>query len=319
MEKSKEPSILLIPENSSIELNFQSYHFDQESAVFIPSGQFIIADQASQCIAVSPKSPSHYRYLFSQVLTLGHVDADEKIRSTDSQTVLDHSSEKWKKLNPFNTTDEELDLLFDTSDWLDQNIEATIDLKNGLLSYDEIRRLSRQKLELTLYQWKNHKLINKSRQVLYETGGSIKETSYSLGFKDSSYFCRFFRNNTTLSPGEFVRTIEERPREKQILRNFKSLLSAHIHLNHSVAYYANELNLVPKSFSRIIKSCSGTSAKKHIEAELISRAKVHLEEGQSVTSIAFELGFEEVSHFSNFFKHHTGITASSFIEKSTIN
>lgn len=316
MEKSKEPAILLLPENSSIELNFQSHHFDQESAVFIPAGQFISADEANHCIEVNPKFPNHYRYLFSQVLSIGHVDADEKIKSTGSKDVLDYSSEKWKKLNPFNTTSEELEMLFDANDWLDRNLQAGVDLKSDFLSSREIQKLSREKLRISLFQWKNHKLLNQARQILYESGGSVKETSYQLGFKDTAYFCRFFRNSTSFSPGEFIRTIEEKPQENRILRNFKSLVKEHIQSEHGVAFYADQLNLTSKNLSRIIKSTTGTTAKKHIEAELISTSKLVLQEGHSISSTAFELGFEEISHFSSFFKLHAGVSPSAFLEST---
>ncbi len=317
VEKSKEASVFLIPENSSVELNFQSYHFEKESAVFIPQGQFIRAEQATDQISVNTKSPNDYRYLFSQVLTLGHVDADEKIKSTTTDDVLDYSNKKWKKINPFNTTDEELEMLFDTSDWLDQHAAAAIDLRSELLSYKEIQKLSKEKLHLSLFQWKNHKLINQARQTLYESGGSVKETTYRLGFKDASYFCRFFKKTTSLSPGEFIRMIEDKPQEKRILEGFKSLLDHYVHLEHQVSFYANQLNLSAKRFSQIIKSISGISAKKHIEEALISESKFLLKEGYSVSSIAFELGFEEINHFSNFFKTHTGQSPSEFLVKST--
>ncbi len=317
MEKSKEPSIFFIPENSSIQLNFQSYHFDQESAVFIPSDQFIEIEQSTPSIVATDQSLNEYRYLFSQILTLGHISADKKLKSANHQEVLDYSQSKWKQLNPFNTTSEELEILFDTNEWLNHNLDASLNLADEFIPYREIRRISKQKLQLTFFQWKNHKLINLARQTLYESGGSIKETTHSLGFKDPAYFCRFFRSHTSLSPGQFVKIIEEHPREKLVLNNFKSLLNEYIYTEHSVDFYACELNLMPRNLSRIIKTISGISAKSHIESELIKKAQSHLKEGHSITTITFELGFQEVSHFSSFFKKHTGKTPSSFLSKST--
>lgn len=310
--------MFLVSENSSFELNFQTYHFAQESALFIPPGQFIGVDQANQTIPLDPDSPQHYRYLFSRVLTLGHVAVDNKMKIADTQQVLDHSNAKWKRLNPFNSTNEELDLLFDTNDWLDQNVEASFDIKSELIKFNEVQKLSKKKLQLTLFQWKNHKLVNQARQLLYESGGSVKETSYELGFKDTAYFCRFFRNNTTQSPGEFIHSIEEKPRAKQVLKNFNSLIHENIQLHHDVAFYADQLNLTSKTLGHVIKSASGVSPKEHIKNTLISRAEHLLQEGQSVSTLAFELGFQEISHFSNFFKTHTGHNPSN-VAKSTIN
>ena len=318
MEKSSEPLIFIVPEKSSLELNFRSYHFAEESAVFIPSGQYVSADDTTKQFSVNAKFQSSYRYLFSQVLTLGHVQSDAKFANKCPQDLLEHSSKKWKKLNPFNTTEDELDLLFDVNDWLEENLEANLELKNGFLSLKEIQKLSKEKLQLTLFQWKNHKLVNQARQTLYDTAGSIKETSYLLGFKDPAYFCRFFKNHTTISPGEFVKGVEEKPWEDRVFSSFRSLLQNEVMFHHDVSYYANELNFTSKSLSRIIKHATGATPKEHITNELISRARKRLTEGQSVTNLAFELGFEEISHFSNFFRHYTGLNPSEF-SKSTIN
>lgn len=319
MEKSREPSIYLLPANSSIELNFQSYHFDQESAVFIPKNQYIQADTTAHRIPVSPELPNYYRYLFSRILSIGHITADEKFKSQNTNELLHYSDQKWRILNPFKTTNEELEALFDANEWLERNVDAALDIKSGLLTYHEIQRLSKEKLQITLFQWKNRKLIGQARQKLYEFGGSIKETSYALGFKDSAYFCRFFRNYTSLSPREFINTIEDKPREKKILHAFKSLLQEHIHTDHSVGFYADQLNLTPKSLSRLVKSTSGISAKQHIHNETISKAKKLLLEGATITSAAFELGFKEVSHFSTFFKAHSNQKPSELSTKSTIS
>lgn len=317
MEKSSQPLIFIIPENTSFELNFQRYHFKEESAVFIPSQQYIDIPPSTRSILVNNKESSNHRFLFSQILTLGHVDSDEKIKSTATNELLDYSSVKWKALNPFNATEEELSLLFDANEWLEKNIDAGFRFQD-FLPFKEIQRLSKKSLAISAFQWKNHKLINSARKTLYDTRGSIKESSYLLGFKDPSYFCRFFKNHTSKSPGEFIEAIESRPRAKSILKNFNGLLKQNIHIHHDVSYYATELNLTVKTLSRIIKSVSGITPKQHISSQLIAQAKKRIQEGQSVSSLTFELGFDEVSHFSSFFKSQTGIAPSLAYSKSTI-
>ncbi len=318
MEKSTQPLVFIIPENTSLELNFQQYHFKEESAVFIPSDQYVDVAPSTSTIPVNNDESLNHRFLFSQVLTLGHVDSDEKIKSTSTKEILDYSSNKWRALNPFNTTEEELNLLFDANDWLEQHIEANFQFQD-FRHFNKLQSLSKRSIELSAFQWKNHKLINKARKTLYDTGGSIKESAYLLGFKDPAYFCRFFRNHTSKSPGEFIETIEKKPRDKRIQNSFNDLLKQNVRAHHDVSYYAEKLNLTVKTLSRIIKRASGITPKQHISNELITQAKHQIKEGHSITSLTFELGFEEVSHFSNFFKSQTGIAPSHGYSKSTIN
>jgi len=51
-------------------------------------------------------------------------------------------------------------------------------------------------------------LVLESKVLLYQTGLSIKEISMDLGFKDVSYFGRFFKINTGYSPSGFKKRID---------------------------------------------------------------------------------------------------------------
>jgi len=51
-------------------------------------------------------------------------------------------------------------------------------------------------------------LVLESKVLLYQTDLSIKEISMDLGFKDVSYFGRFFKINTGYSPSEFKKRID---------------------------------------------------------------------------------------------------------------
>lgn len=51
-------------------------------------------------------------------------------------------------------------------------------------------------------------LVLESKVLLYQTDFSIKEISMYLGFKDVSYFGRFFKINTGYSPSEFKKRID---------------------------------------------------------------------------------------------------------------
>ncbi len=47
------------------------------------------------------------------------------------------------------------------------------------------------------------KKITEAKRLLYFTDLSVKEIAFRLGFEDSSYFSRIFKQKTSLSPTEF--------------------------------------------------------------------------------------------------------------------
>lgn len=50
------------------------------------------------------------------------------------------------------------------------------------------------------------KKITEAKRLLYFTDLSVKEIAFRLGFEDSSYFSRIFKQKTNLSPSEFKST-----------------------------------------------------------------------------------------------------------------
>ena len=81
----------------------------------------------------------------------------------------------------------------------------------------------------------------------------------------------------------------------------------------SVQYLSNELNLSPGYLSDMLRSISGLSAQQHIHEVLLEKAKEKLlSTEQSVSEIAYELGFEHPQSFSKFFKSKTLQSLLSF-------
>ncbi|MEM9981742.1 MAG: helix-turn-helix transcriptional regulator, partial [Bacteroidota bacterium] len=52
----------------------------------------------------------------------------------------------------------------------------------------------------------HNRLIQEIKGELIQTELTINELSYQLGFNDVSYFCRFFKKNTGVSPQVFRET-----------------------------------------------------------------------------------------------------------------
>ncbi|TDW47292.1 AraC-like DNA-binding protein [Flavobacterium sp. 270] len=101
---------------------------------------------------------------------------------------------------------------------------------------------------------------------------------------------------------------------------FKELIYEHIKTQHLVSYYASLLNVSPNHLNKSVKSETGKPATKWIEETILLEAKYLLfQTTLSVSEIAMQVGHEDVSYFSRFFKKHEGITPVQYrklIDKS---
>ncbi len=80
-----------------------------------------------------------------------------------------------------------------------------------------------------------------------------------------------------------------------------------------VAFFSYKLNLSSKYLSDMLKTLTGKTTKEHIQFQLLEKAK-HLLLGSdnSISEIAYQLGFEYPQYFSRFFKEKTGATPKAF-------
>ncbi|MBT1706595.1 AraC family transcriptional regulator [Fulvivirgaceae bacterium PWU5] len=110
-------------------------------------------------------------------------------------------------------------------------------------------------------------------------------------------------------------------RSSQIVKAFKGLLEKHYrdladgktHTLFQAQDYARSLNLHPNYLSNVIKSKTGRSVSAWISDKTIAEAKSLLRNSSiPVKEIAFQLGFSESAHFSNYFKKHTNLTPNAF-------
>lgn len=77
----------------------------------------------------------------------------------------------------------------------------------------------------------------------------------------------------------------------------------------SVDYFANQLNLSAGYLSDLLKKETGKTTKEHIQIQVIEQAKYQLlNSNQTVSEIAYSLGFEYPQYFNRLFKSKTGMT-----------
>jgi AraC family transcriptional activator of pobA len=87
----------------------------------------------------------------------------------------------------------------------------------------------------------------------------------------------------------------------------------------TVNILASQLNLSPRYLSDMLKQETGKTAMDLIHIYLVNEAKNRLKgDYQSVSEIAYELGFENLPYFSRLFKKETGISPNQF-KKQLVN
>ncbi len=100
---------------------------------------------------------------------------------------------------------------------------------------------------------------------------------------------------------------------KTIVKNFKTIVEKHFTTWHQVKDYAGALFVSPNYLNEVIKSAMHTSAKDYIQNRIILEAKrMAVFTGKSSKEIGFDLGFEDPSHFSKFFKANTRQSLQQF-------
>ncbi len=81
----------------------------------------------------------------------------------------------------------------------------------------------------------------------------------------------------------------------------------------TVNFIASQLNISPKYLSDLLKQETGKTALELIHLYVISEAKNMLVTGeQSISEIAYRLGFENPPYFSRLFKKEVGVSPKEF-------
>ncbi len=80
-----------------------------------------------------------------------------------------------------------------------------------------------------------------------------------------------------------------------------------------VQYFADKLCMTANYFSDLLKKSTGENASNFIRDHIIRIAKNRLLSTETVSQVAYDMGFDYPQHFSRMFKKHTGMSPVQYI------
>lgn len=107
---------------------------------------------------------------------------------------------------------------------------------------------------------------------------------------------------------------------KDFITQFESLLSTYFNSEKplelgvpSVKYFGSEMNMSSHYLSDMLRKETGSGAQDHIYKHLIERAKtLLLGSNDTISQVAYSLGFEYPNHFSKLFKKKVGMSPAEY-------
>ena len=98
-----------------------------------------------------------------------------------------------------------------------------------------------------------------------------------------------------------------------LVKNFIALIERKYMHWKLVKDYANELAVTPNYLNEVVKKVSGYPAGHHIRQRIVLEAKRQAASPEtSMKEIAYQLGFDDIAHFSKFFKNVYGKNFTDF-------
>lgn len=145
---------------------------------------------------------------------------------------------------------------------------------------------------------------------------SLFHSENELRFESIGAYLKLFliecNNHCSLYPTVHTQRLEV---GKTLVKSFKEIVEKHYTEWQQVKDYAEALYVSPNYLNEVIKSAIYVSAKDYIQNRLILEAKrLAVFTGKSSKEIGYDLGFDDPSHFSKFFKSNTRQSLMDFKE-----
>ena len=124
---------------------------------------------------------------------------------------------------------------------------------------------------------------------------------------------RFIITITRLAKQQFVSSDDIENTKFNLFRLFNLMVENNYRVQHEVKFYASELNKSPKTLANTFALYGQKTPLQIIQERIVLEAKrLFYYTDKSAKEIAFELGFEDASHFSRFFKNQTSQSPTVF-------
>jgi AraC-like DNA-binding protein len=184
----------------------------------------------------------------------------------------------------------------------------------GFFSYDvhEALHLSdqeQQTIQECVNMIKNEiseRIDNHSQRVITSTLELL--LNYSLRYYERQFNTRSAQHSDTI--GAFERILKQYYTDGLLIKDGIP----------AVEYFANKVHLSANYLSDLLKKETGRSAKEHINHFLVEKAKtLLLSNSDSISGVAYQLGFNYPHYFSRLFKATTGLTPQEYRKKPSLN
>jgi len=156
------------------------------------------------------------------------------------------------------------------------------------------------------------RVISELKAVIHEL--TEKSTAYELAIKSKlfSIFCILIREKlSTAIPQSKKYYI--RSRKYELLKNILGYISQNYTKKISLSHISENVNLTPQHLCRFFKEMTGYTLSDYINHYRIETSCTLLKVSSlSITDIALECGFENISYFNRVFKRQTGCTPTEF-------
>jgi AraC family transcriptional activator of pobA len=146
----------------------------------------------------------------------------------------------------------------------------------------------------------------------FETVDNIQEDMLQMLLK------RLIIIITRLAKQQFLVDKDLPDQKLDIIRQYNLLVENHYKKEHRVKFYADQLNRSPKTLANLFAIYNSLSPLAIIQNRVLLEAKrLFMYTDKSSKEIAYELGFEDVAYFSNFFKKLSSHSPSEFRKSKT--
>ncbi len=315
----------------NIQVDFKNYHDWKDKAIYLEKGQYIkfMSDDFMVRFIDFPDeilfNSKDVRILFKHLISLGYINFSEceecqlflnnTVFNDKMSNLIDISTKQWYWQNPFQANKEEYQVIFDVKDVIDAEFTNNINTKSLIdhmvnTQYD-VQHLVKDKIGISIHKLIHNKQLTESQKDIVFTDKSIQEIAYDLGYKDPAYFNRFFKNKTGQTPKQFRDNFDYQNKDT-FSQNMIELIRQFHKEEHSLGFYAEEMNISVKALSKKVRQKMNASLGQLIRSQIILSAKTMLAENESVKNVAYALGFEEANHFSSFFTNYVGVPPSNY-------